>query len=74
MHIANMLYICLYIDMMLQTEAELITEDGEEKSSFFAEQMYRAGLTIVPYPPLANEKFFEKLNTEIEPAVDDIEV
>ena len=36
--------------------------------------MYKSGLSIIPYPPLANEKFFVKLNTEIEPAIEDIEV
>ena len=43
-------------------------------SAFFAQQLYKSGLSIIPYPPLANEKFFEKLNTEIQPAIDDIEV
>ena len=36
--------------------------------------MYESGISIIPYPPLANEQFFRQLNTQIQPAIDDIKI
>eukprot|EP01084_Bolivina_argentea_P155547 271073_1 len=59
----------------LAQEAELVmNERGKKQSSFFVSQMYQAGLEIIPFPPLANEAFFDELNDTLELAIDDIDI
>eukprot|EP01084_Bolivina_argentea_P013949 26109_1 len=41
----------------------------KKESTFFVAQMYKAGLNILPYPPLGTEYFFQRLNMKIEPVV-----
>eukprot|EP01084_Bolivina_argentea_P013947 26104_1 len=45
----------------------------EEESAFFVAQMYKAGLTILPYPPLGTEYFFQCLNTKMEKSITNID-
>eukprot|EP01083_Nonionella_stella_P238264 835051_1 len=41
---------------------------------FFVTQMYKNGLSLIPYPPLANDAFFSEMQLTLKPAFDDIEV
>ena len=61
-----------HIEKLAQESGLITNDEGKKESTFFAYQMYKSGLSIIPYPPLANEKFFVKLNTEIQPAIDEI--
>lgn len=36
--------------------------------------MYKSGLEIIPFPPLANEAFFTELNDSLEEVIEDIEI
>eukprot|EP01084_Bolivina_argentea_P013950 26110_1 len=63
-----------HIERLAQESPLIKNEKGETESKFFIYQMYRSGCTIIPYPPLANEEFFTKLNTDIREPIDEIEV
>eukprot|EP01084_Bolivina_argentea_P204199 348687_1 len=60
----------------LAQESPLVKNEETQKkqSTFFVDRMYKSGLGIVAYPPLATEKFFTKLNTKLEPAIHKIKI
>eukprot|EP01083_Nonionella_stella_P205503 748291_1 len=54
----------------LAQSSQLVTNDkGERESPFFLYQMYKRGLAIIPYPPLANEAFFTELDDTLHPNI-----
>eukprot|EP01084_Bolivina_argentea_P311703 539571_1 len=63
-----------HIERLAQESDVIMTERGVKESTFFVNQMYKNGLSLIPYPPLANKAFFRELNETLQPAFDDIEV
>eukprot|EP01084_Bolivina_argentea_P308556 533588_1 len=63
-----------HIERLAQESEIIIDAKRKKQSTFFISQMYKGGLMIVPYPPLANEAFFDEMNDTLEVAIDDVDL
>lgn len=63
-----------HIERLAQESDVIINDKGKKESSFFVTQMYKNGLSLVPYPCLANDAFFSEMHLTLKPAFEDIAV